>query len=69
VSENKVRRQLNDEEIYDLYSSPNVIRVIKSRRMNWKGQVAHRVERRGAYRVLADLRERSQLRNLYADGI
>jgi len=45
-------RQLNDEEIYDLYSSPNVIWVIKSRRTNWAGQVTHRVERGGTYRVL-----------------
>jgi hypothetical protein len=45
-------RQLHDEEIHDLYSSPNVIPVIKSRRMNWAGQVARRVERRGTYRVL-----------------
>jgi hypothetical protein len=45
-------RQLHDEEIYDLYSSPNVIQVIKSRRMRWTGHVAYRVERKGTYRVL-----------------
>ena len=45
-------RQLHDEEIYDLYCSPNVSWVIKSRRMNWVGQVAHRVEKRGVNRVL-----------------
>jgi len=37
---------------YDLYSSPNIIRVIKSRRMRWAGHVARMGERRTAYRVL-----------------
>jgi hypothetical protein len=37
---------------YDLYSSPNIVRVIKSRRMWWAGHVARMGERRGAYRVL-----------------
>jgi hypothetical protein len=33
-------RKLHDEELHDLYSSPNVIRMIKSRRMRWVGHVA-----------------------------
>jgi hypothetical protein len=36
----------------DLYSSPNIVRVIKSRRMGWAGHVARMGERRGVYRVL-----------------
>jgi hypothetical protein len=44
-------RRLHSEELNDLYSSPNVIWVIKSRRMRWMGHVAHMWERRGAYRV------------------
>ena len=36
----------------DLYSSPNIVRVIKSRRMRWAGHVAHMGDRRGVYRVL-----------------
>jgi len=36
----------------DLYSSPNIVRVIKSRRMRWAGHVARRGEQRGVYRVL-----------------
>ena len=36
----------------DLYSSPNILRVIKSRRMSWAGHVARMGEERGAYRVL-----------------
>jgi hypothetical protein len=39
-------------KFHDLYSSPNIVRVIKSRRMRWAGHVAHMGEGRGAYRVL-----------------
>jgi hypothetical protein len=45
-------RRLHNEELNDLYSSPNIIRVIKSRRMRWAGHVARMVEGRGAYRIL-----------------
>ena len=45
-------RKLHNEELNDLYSSPNIIRVIKSRRMRWAGHVACMDERRGAYRVV-----------------
>jgi hypothetical protein len=45
-------RRLNNEELTDLYSSPNIVRVIKSRRMRWAGHVARMGEERGAYRVL-----------------
>ena len=44
-------RRLHNEELYDLYSSPNVIRVIKSRRMRWARHVACMGDRRGVYRV------------------
>jgi hypothetical protein len=47
-----VRRRLPNEELYDLYSSPNIIHVIKSRRMRWTGRVACMGETRGIYRVL-----------------
>jgi hypothetical protein len=43
---------LHNEERNDLYSSPNIIRVIKSRRMRWAGNVACMGEKRGAYRIL-----------------
>ena len=39
-------RKLNKEELNDLYSSPNIVRVIKSRRMRWVWYVAHTGERR-----------------------
>ena len=45
-------RRLHNEELNDLYSSPNIVRVIKSRRMRWVGHVACMGEERGAYRVL-----------------
>ena len=41
-----------NEQLNDLYSSPNIFRVIKSRRMRWAGHVARMGERRGLYRVL-----------------
>ena len=45
-------RKLNSVELNDLYSSPNIVWVIKSRRMEWVGHVARMGERRGVYRVL-----------------
>jgi len=45
-------RKVHNEELNDLYSSPNIFRMIKSRRMRWTGQVACMRERRGVYRVL-----------------
>jgi len=45
-------RKLHNEELNDLYWSPNTVRVIKSRRMRWAGHVARMGERRGVYRVL-----------------
>ena len=44
--------KLRNEELDDLYSSPNVVRVIKSRRMRWAGHVAQMGVGRGVYRVL-----------------
>jgi hypothetical protein len=41
-----------NEQLNDLYSSPIILRVIKSRRMRWAGHVAHMGEERGVYRVL-----------------
>ena len=40
-------RRLHKEELNDFYSSPNIVRVIKSRRMRWAGHVAHMDEERG----------------------
>jgi len=45
-------RKLHNEELNDLYSSPNIMRVIKRRRMRWAGHVARMGEERRLYRVL-----------------
>jgi hypothetical protein len=45
-------RRLHNEELNDLYSSPNILRVIKSRRMRRAGHVARMGEKRSAYRIL-----------------
>ena len=45
-------RKLRNEELNDLYPSPNIVRVIKSRRISWVGHVACMGEMRGVYRVL-----------------
>jgi hypothetical protein len=45
-------RKLHNEELNDLYSLPNTVRVVKSRRMRWAGPVARIGEGRGVHRVL-----------------
>jgi hypothetical protein len=45
-------RKLYNDELRDLYSSPSIIRIIKSRRMRWAGHVARRGEKRNVYRLL-----------------
>jgi hypothetical protein len=45
-------RKLHNEELRDLYSSPSIIRIIKSRRMRWAGHVARMGEKINAYRLL-----------------
>ena len=45
-------RKLHNEELSDLYSLPNIVQVVKSRRMRWAGHVAHMGEGRGVHRVL-----------------
>ena len=50
-------RKLHNEELNDLYSSHNIVRVIKSRIMRWAGHIACMGERRGLYRVLVGKKE------------
>jgi len=45
-------RKLHNEELMDLYSLPNIVRMVKSRRMRWAGHVACVGEGRGVHRVL-----------------
>jgi hypothetical protein len=45
-------RKLHNEELNDLYSLPNIVRVVKAKRMRWAGHVARMGEDRGVHRVL-----------------
>jgi hypothetical protein len=51
-------RRLHNEKLYALYSSLNIIRMNKPRRLRWPGHVACMGKRRGAYRVLVGKTER-----------
>jgi hypothetical protein len=60
---------LNNEELQILYSSPNIISQIKSRRMRWAGHVARMGEERNVYRVLmGSQKERDHLEDQGVDG-
>jgi hypothetical protein len=58
-------RKLHNEKLDNLYFSPNIVRVIKSRRMRWAGHVARVGERRG---LQGYLRERDHLEDPGVDG-
>jgi hypothetical protein len=51
-------RKLHNKELRDLYSSPSIVRIIKSRRLRWAGHVARMGEKRNAYRLLVGKPER-----------
>jgi hypothetical protein len=50
--EDRSWRKLRNDKLHSLYSSPNIVRVIKSRRMRWAGHATRMGEGRGVYRVL-----------------
>jgi hypothetical protein len=54
-------RKLHNEELNDLYSLPNTLRVVKSRRMRWAGKVARMGKERGVHRVLVGKPEGKRL--------
>ena len=66
-------RKLHNEKLSDLYCSPNIVRVIKSRRISWSGHVARMGEKRGVYRVLVGKpegkRPRGRPRRKWEDNI
>jgi hypothetical protein len=66
-------RKLLNEELHDLYSSPSIIRITKSRRMTLAGHVARMLEKRNAYRLLVGKPEgkkpRGRPRRWWVDNI
>ena len=50
--ENGEWKRLHNEELHSLYRSPNIVRVIKSRRLRWAGHVARMEEGRSAFKIL-----------------
>jgi hypothetical protein len=67
------QRKLHNDELYSLYSSPNIVRVIKSRRMRWAGHMERMGEGRVVYRVLVgrpeDKRSLGRPRRRWEDNI
>jgi hypothetical protein len=65
--------KLHNEELRDLYSSPSLFRIIKSRRMRWAGHVARMGEKRNDYRLLVGKpegkRQLERLRRRWVDNI
>jgi hypothetical protein len=53
-------RKLHNEKLCDLYSSPSIIRMIKSRRMRWAGHIARMGEKRNAHRLAAKKQKRKR---------
>jgi hypothetical protein len=66
-------RKLHNDELHSLYSSPNIVRVIKSRRMRWAGHCITHGEGRGVYRVLVGRSESKRSlgrpRHMWEDNI
>ena len=62
-------RRLHIEELNDLYCSPNIVRMIKSKRMRWAGNVARMGEERAVYRVLVGKPEGRRPRRRWVDNI
>jgi hypothetical protein len=61
-------RELHNDELLDLHSSPSIIRIIKSRRMRWAGHVARMGEKKSAYRFLVGKAE-GRPRRRWVDNI
>jgi len=62
-------RKVHNEELNDLHSSPNIVRVIKSKRMRWAGHVARMKKRIGVYRALVGKPEVKGPRRRWEDNI
>jgi hypothetical protein len=62
-------RKLHNKALNDLYSSPSIIRIIKSRRMRWAGHVARMGKKKNAYRLLVGKRPLGRPRHRWVDNI
>jgi hypothetical protein len=62
-------RKLHNEELNDMYSLPNIVRVVKARIMRWVEHVARMVEKRGVHRVLVGKPEGRRPRRRWEDNI
>jgi hypothetical protein len=66
-------RKLHNEELHNLYSSPSIIRMIKSRKMRWAGHITRMGAKRNAYRILVRMpegrRPLGRLRHRWVDNI
>jgi hypothetical protein len=62
-------RKLHNEELCELYSSPNIIKIIKSRRMRWAEHVARMREKRKAYWLLVGKRPLGRPRRRWVNNI
>jgi hypothetical protein len=61
-------RKLHNDELHSLYSSPNIVMAIKSRRLRWAGRVARMGEGRGVYRILVGRPERDHWEDVGVGG-
>ena len=62
-------RRLHNEKFHSLYRSPNIVRVIKSRRLRWAGHVARMEESRSAFKILTGIPSGKRPRRRYEDNI
>ena len=67
--ENEEWRRLHNEELHSLYRSPNIVRVIKSRRLRWAGHVARMEEGRSAFKIFTAKRPLWRPRRRWEDNI